>query len=63
MREDDSSVYFYGMDEPLTDPAPAPEEVAKFRADALAYLAGDPSPLASWGVFNNVKRRRKLVKA
>lgn len=63
VREDDSSVYFYGMDEPLTDPAPAPEEVAKFRADALAYLAGDPSPLASWGVFNNVKRRRKLVKA
>jgi DNA invertase Pin-like site-specific DNA recombinase len=62
VREVESGMYFYGMDEPLTDPAPVPEDVAKFRADALAYLAGDPSPLASWGVFNSVKRRRKSVK-
>lgn len=63
VREDESAEYFYGMDEPAPCAAPAAEDAAKFRADALALLAGDPSPLAAWGVFNNVKRRRKLVKA
>jgi DNA invertase Pin-like site-specific DNA recombinase len=58
-----SSAYFYGMDEPAPDAAPDAEDAAKFRADALAYLAGDPSPLMSWGVFNNIKRRRTPVKA